>query len=76
MKKRLAEKEIQLEIAPAVVAHLAKEGYDPIFGARPLKRLIQHKVINILSNALLKGEIQPLQTVKLNLEKGLITYKV
>lgn len=76
VKKRLAEKEIQLEISPAVIAHLAKEGYDPIFGARPLKRLIQHKVVNLLSNALLKGEIQPLQTVRLNLEKGVITYKV
>lgn len=76
VKKRLAEKEISLEVAPAVIAHLAKEGYDPIFGARPLKRLIQHKVVNLLSSALLKGELQPTQTVKLNLEKGLITYKV
>lgn len=70
VKKRLAEKEITLDVDPAVTAHLAKEGYDPIFGARPLKRLIQHKVVNLLSNALLKGTIQPTQTVKLKLEKG------
>lgn len=45
VKKRLLEKEISLNVAPEVVAHLAKEGYDPNYGARPLKRLIQNKIL-------------------------------
>lgn len=65
VQKRLEEKEIFLNISEDVVAMLAKEGYDPSFGARPLKRLIQQKVINPLSKALLKGEIHPRQTVQL-----------
>jgi len=76
VKNRLAEKEINLEIAPEVIAYLAKTGYDPIFGARPLKRLIQQQVVNLLSNGILKGEIQPTQTAKLKLENGKITCQV
>lgn len=73
MKKvaeRLAEKRITLHWAEDVISHLAKEGYDPYFGARPLKRLIQHDVVNLLSKGLLEGEIKPDSTINLNLAKG------
>ena len=67
VKKRLQDKEMTLDISQEVIAHLAQIGYDPVFGARPLKRLIQHEVVNLLSNALLKGDIQHGQTVSLKL---------
>jgi len=56
--QRLAEKEISLSWSESLVSFLAKEGYDPLFGARPLKRLIQQKVVNLLSSALLSGKIK------------------
>jgi ATP-dependent Clp protease ATP-binding subunit ClpB len=65
---RLAEKEIVLEWTSAVVKHLAKEGYDPLFGARPLKRLIQQLVVNPLSAAILSGNIHGQQKVNLIME--------
>jgi ATP-dependent Clp protease ATP-binding subunit ClpB len=60
MKKvaeRLHDKRIKLEWSDEVIAHLAEEGYDPCFGARPLKRLIQQDVVNMLSKGLLEGAI-------------------
>ena len=54
---RLLEKHISLEWDSNVTEHLAEAGYDPLFGARPLKRLIQHEVVNLLSSALLEGQI-------------------
>ncbi len=58
--KRLAQKEIKLTLSDAVVAHLAKEGYSPQYGARPLKRLIQTKILTpiaslMVSRGLSKG---------------------
>lgn len=67
VEKRLAERGIQLEISPELITYLAETGYNPIFGARPLKRLIQQKVVNTLSTALLRGEITPKAKVRLSL---------
>lgn len=51
--KRLAEKEIRLEITPAVYDVLAEEGYNPQYGARPLKRLIQQKILNPIASLMI-----------------------
>ena len=67
--QRLEDKKIKLTWDDEVISHLAQEGYDPYFGARPLKRLIQHEVVNILSTGLLKGEIKPEMTLHLILSK-------
>ena len=56
---RLQERHIKLEWDPKVVKHLASEGYDPVFGARPLKRLIQQEVVNLFATAILEGKIPP-----------------
>ena len=66
---RLADRDIALNWSPQVLALLAHEGYDPLYGARPLKRLIQHTVINLLSKALLKGEIADHQEVLLKVDE-------
>lgn len=70
VKKRLDEKKITLVVPKEVVDMLAEEGYDPLFGARPLKRLIQQKVVNLLSRALLQGTIAPHARIELVREKG------
>jgi ATP-dependent Clp protease ATP-binding subunit ClpB len=74
---RLQDRHISLTWSDAVESYLAQEGYDPIFGARPLKRLIQKDVGNMLSTAILKGEIQSDNEVELVLDKtNHIHYKV
>ncbi len=67
--KRLVDRDITLSWSPQVLALLAHQGYDPLYGARPLKRLIQHSVINLLSTALLKGDIADHQKVALKVNK-------
>ena len=55
--KYLEERNISLELSDAVKEYLAREGYDPIFGARPLKRLIQRKVLDALATEILQGHV-------------------
>jgi len=55
--KRLADKQIELVLAPAVYEYLAKEGYNPQYGARPLKRLIQNKILTPVANLLIAEEV-------------------
>jgi len=58
LKKRLAERNIEIEITEAAKQRLANEGFDPVLGARPLKRVIQREIQNILAMKLLRGEIK------------------
>ncbi len=74
--KRISERHVALAWSQDVVDSLAKEGYDPIFGARPLKRLIQHKVSNMLATAILEGRIPSDSEVNLTLEEGKITFEL
>lgn len=76
VKKRIAERDIDLQWDKHVVEYLAKEGYDPSFGARPLKRLIQQSVVNMLSKAILEGTIITGMELKLYLEGETINFKV
>jgi ATP-dependent Clp protease ATP-binding subunit ClpB len=56
LRRRLHERDLGLELTPAALAHVAKIGYDPDFGARPLKRVLQKEVADPIALALLKGE--------------------
>ncbi|HKY55641.1 MAG TPA: ATP-dependent chaperone ClpB [Anaerolineales bacterium] len=58
LMNRLAERNIQMEITPEAKAKLAEEGYDPTFGARPLKRVIQKRIQNVLALKILRGEFK------------------
>ena len=59
LDRRLAEQDITLELTPAAKALIVREGTDPAFGARPLKRTIQRLVENQLARALVSGEFRP-----------------
>jgi ATP-dependent Clp protease ATP-binding subunit ClpB len=63
LRRRLADKRIELEVSDAARALLAREGYDPTFGARPLKRTIQRLVQDPLAIKLLEGEFSEGDTV-------------
>lgn len=76
LAKRLKERQVDLKWDKKVLAHLATEGYDPFFGARPLKRLIQQDIINMLSKGILEGKIPAHSTVEITLDKESIGYLV
>jgi ATP-dependent Clp protease ATP-binding subunit ClpB len=67
--RRLLDRHIHLSWSDDVVALLAEEGYDPFYGARPLKRLIQQKISNLLAKGILEGKINDQDKVKLLLDK-------
>ncbi len=64
----LAQRELRLNPSPAAVDALADEGFDPVYGARPLKRLIQKKIQDRLALMLLNGEVKPGDTVHMDLD--------
>jgi len=72
---RLQEKRITLQIDEMVKKHIAKVGYEPNFGARPIKRVIQNEILDGLSLQIIEGKIKDGQTVKLTIEKGKIVIK-
>ncbi|MCD6555540.1 MAG: ATP-dependent Clp protease ATP-binding subunit [Anaerolineae bacterium] len=73
---RLAEHEMELRVTDAAKEFLADEGYSPEFGARHLRRIIQHRVEDILSEGMLSGEFQPGDVVLADLEEDAITMHV
>jgi ATP-dependent Clp protease ATP-binding subunit ClpB len=66
--KRLAERELGLEVTDTAKRWLAERGYDPDFGARPLKRLLQQRILEPLSRAILAGEFGRGDTVLVDLD--------
>ncbi len=75
LKKRLQEKNISLRLTDKAVDFLAEVGYDPVYGARPLKRAIQKKLETELARAILSGEIQDGQEVTANVSAGKIFFE-
>jgi ATP-dependent Clp protease ATP-binding subunit ClpB len=69
LSKLLSQKDLTLEVEPEAAEELAREGYDPVYGARPLKRLIQKKIQDRLALMLLNGEIQPGDKVRIRTDK-------
>lgn len=59
LQQRLQQQNIILQVSPDALAHLAEAGFDPVYGARPLKRTIQQKLENPLAQALLTGQFKP-----------------
>jgi len=74
-KKLLAEKEIGLVLTDKALDWLGEQGYEPQYGARPLKRLIQKEVVNELSKKILSGEVRKGQTVYINEENGVLIFE-
>jgi ATP-dependent Clp protease ATP-binding subunit ClpB len=76
LRKLLAARKIALELSDAARTKLAEEGYDPVFGARPLKRVIQQRLQNPLALKILQGEFREGQTVKVDVDsRGEFTFK-
>jgi ATP-dependent Clp protease ATP-binding subunit ClpC len=70
LKKRLSDQGIEIELSQAALEKITEEGYDPDYGARPLRRALQRKIEDRLSEELLKGNINKGQTVKIDVEEN------
>lgn len=75
LEKRLQAQEINLEISNPAIDFLAENGFDPVYGARPLKRTIQQKLENPLAEALLKGEFKPGETIHVSVKDNKLVFK-
>ncbi|MGQ4276871.1 ATP-dependent chaperone ClpB [Pseudidiomarina sp. E22-M8] len=73
--QRLADRDYQVELTDAALDHLAAAGFDPVFGARPLKRAIQQEIENPLAQQLLAGKLIPGSAIKVDYQDGAITIK-
>ncbi|KPK56753.1 MAG: Clp protease ClpB [Gammaproteobacteria bacterium SG8_31] len=72
LQRRLAERDIRIELSDAARDRLGEAGFDPVYGARPLKRAIQQQVENPLAEAILRGEFGPGQVIRIDAgEEGL-----
>ena len=70
LRKQLAQQNLNLEVTPAAIDEVAKAGYDPVYGARPLKRVIQQQMQNPLATELLKGDLTPETGVRIDFRDG------
>jgi ATP-dependent Clp protease ATP-binding subunit ClpB len=68
LQARLQKMDLRLEVSPAALAELAKVGFDPVFGARPLKRAIQQRIENPLSKLLLEGAYPPKSVIPVGVD--------
>jgi len=74
LKRRLSERELSLELSEEVMDVLADAGFDPVYGARPLKRAIQQHIENPLAQHVLSGRFMPGDLIKANIKDGTINF--
>ncbi|MBU0731677.1 ATP-dependent chaperone ClpB [Patescibacteria group bacterium] len=74
VEKRLEDKKITLKITEKAKEHIAEIGYDPVYGARPLKRVIQNEVLDELAMQIIEGKIKENSKVKVDFKGGKITF--
>jgi ATP-dependent Clp protease ATP-binding subunit ClpB len=74
LRTRLAERRITLELTDEAKSHLARAGYDPVYGARPLKRAIQREIETPLSRLILKGDVKDSSVLRADVAGGQITF--
>ena len=76
VRERLVAKEISLELSDDVYEYLAKEGYNPQFGARPLKRVIQNKILNPIASLIISKSILKGGTVSVSLKNNELVFDI
>ncbi len=74
LERRLADQEIELTLSQEAVDALVEEGYDPVYGARPLKRVIQKRIENPLASRLLAGDFAPGDMIRVGYHDGTYTF--
>jgi ATP-dependent Clp protease ATP-binding subunit ClpB len=75
LRRRLADQDLDIEVEEAAWSLLVEEGYDPVYGARPLKRVLQKRLENPLASKLLGGEYLPGSTIRVAVENGELAFR-
>ncbi|OIQ99155.1 chaperone protein ClpB [mine drainage metagenome] len=75
LEKRLARLEMRLEVTDAALAELASAGFDPVYGARPLKRAIQDRIENPLAKQILEGKFAAKDAIRVDAQRGSISFE-
>jgi ATP-dependent Clp protease ATP-binding subunit ClpB len=75
LKARLAKMDFDLEVSEAALAELGKVGFDPVYGARPLKRAIQSEIENPLAKAILEGRFAPKDSIYVDYRGGRMVFE-
>jgi ATP-dependent Clp protease ATP-binding subunit ClpB len=75
LAKRLEQQKITLDLSDSAKAHLAREGHDPVYGARPLRRTIQKEILDPLSIDILEGKVREGQTVHIDAKNGALEFR-
>jgi len=75
LRKRLGDRHLKLSVTPAAVKLLVEEGYDPAYGARPLKRVIQQRIENPIASRILAGEFPEGDTIAIDLDRAKHAFK-
>jgi ATP-dependent Clp protease ATP-binding subunit ClpB len=75
LAKRLAERQLKLELSDKAIDLLGNVGFDPVYGARPLKRAIQQQLENPLAKEILEGRFQPGDTVVVDAQNGKLAFR-
>ena len=68
MRDRLADRRVTLDVTPAAMEHLSIDGYDPVYGARPLKRLIQREIVDRVAQKVVEGQLRDRSHVLIDIE--------
>ncbi|MBY0307238.1 MAG: hypothetical protein K2Q09_00705, partial [Phycisphaerales bacterium] len=76
LRRRLSDRGVTLTLTPAAADHLAAEGWDPAFGARPLKRVIQQRLENALASRLLAGDFTDGDAVTADVQNDQLVFKM
>jgi len=75
LKSRLAKMDYEFEVSEAALTELAKTGFDPVYGARPLKRAIQSEIENPLAKAILEGRFAPKDRIYADFRGGRMVFE-
>ena len=76
VNKRLEDKELTIELTDAAKAYIVEHGYDPVYGARPLKRFLQKNVETLAARMILSGNVQTEDTIVIGLKDGKLAAEV
>ena len=75
LEKRIAQMEMKLEVSDAALGEIAAAGFDPLYGARPLKRAIQSQLENPLARHILEGRFAPKDVIRVDAKKGIMVFE-
>ncbi|MFP4129911.1 MAG: ATP-dependent chaperone ClpB [Halorhodospira sp.] len=75
LNERLADRDMQLELSDAALDKLGEAGFDPVYGARPLKRVLQNQVENALARQMLEGQFAPGDRIRVDVQDGELTFE-